>query len=66
MLNKDPVVILYYYSYCFIPMPCPSGAFCGTSAVMRWAGEQLPPELTPAGLEDWQTLHPPSTHYVRD
>lgn len=50
---------LYYYSYCFISIPCPSGAFCGTSAVMRWAGEQLPPELTPAGLEDWQALNSP-------
>lgn len=69
MLNKDPVFwfffFLYYCFYCFISIPCPSAIFCDTSAVMRWVGEQ-PLELTPAGLEDWQTLNSPSIYHVID
>lgn len=58
MLNNDPVFsVLLFLLFNFYPL-C-AWCLCGASAVRRWAGEQFPPELMPAGLEDWQTLNSP-------
>lgn len=60
MLNKDPALFCIIIPIVLFLFPVlPIGAFCGTSAMMRRAGEQLTPELTPAGLEDWQALNSP-------